>query len=123
MHTFPSLKQTSVALAAVAFAGMALASDARAAQPDTGSAVVRYSDLDLKTDAGVATLQHRVAEAADRICGPADSHALADINVAAACRAKVVNAYSAKLDSVVAMARVTSHYAMNMSGMPAVRAR
>ena len=123
MRILTSRKPTSFALAAVAFAGMGLAIEARAAQPETGSAVVRYSDLDLKTDAGVATLQHRVAGAAERICGPADSHALADADVAGACRAKVVKDYSAKLDSVVAMARGTTRTAMTSNEMPAVRAQ
>jgi len=118
-----SAKLTIFTLAAVTLAGSGLVAEARAAQPETGSAVVRYGDLDLKTGAGVAAFERRVAKAADRVCGPVDSRSLADHDLFAACRAKAIADASPKVDSVVAMAQAADRYAMNADAGLTMRSR
>ncbi len=62
------------------------------AQPQAGS--VRYSDLDLATPAGVATLDRRISRAVERLCGvayPTDLDAQAQV---ASCRSETMKSVS-----------------------------
>jgi UrcA family protein len=113
MFTFSTLKLQTIILAATAFTAPAMAAETGPSRTDASSAVVRYADLDLKTDSGVSELQHRIARAADKVCGPVDARSLAEIGLRDACRAKAIEAATPRLDSVVAMARSSSRYAMN----------
>ena len=66
-----------------ALAALSLAAAAQANETDTTtvSVSVRYSDLDLASGAGMATLQSRIAGAVKAVCGRPDSrdlHALGD---------------------------------------------
>lgn len=58
------------ATAAVAASLVTLAVGTAPALAETVSIPVRYTDLDLSTASGTATLNRRIAIAADRICGP-----------------------------------------------------
>jgi UrcA family protein len=109
--------------AVTALALPAMAANADAAPASTATASVRYADLDLRTEAGVTELEHRIARAADRVCGPADLRSLADIELRDICRAKAVTDATPRVDSVVAMAREGSRYAMNQDKGLVVRVR
>jgi UrcA family protein len=76
----------SVLLRAAAVAGLAIAAGTAGAAPPVRvtatpdgalSTVVRYADLDLASDAGVATLYRRLRGAATTVCRPLQSPVLA----------------------------------------------
>lgn len=58
------------ATAAVAASLVTLAIGTAPARAETVNVAVRYADLDLSTARGTATLNRRIALAADTICGP-----------------------------------------------------
>ena len=79
---------TAVSAGLLAFSGIASAQGtAVSLQPST---VVRYGDLNLSTEAGIATLKHRLSQAAKQVC-PSDGHDLADWFRARACRTDAFN--------------------------------
>jgi UrcA family protein len=61
-----------------AFAGVVAVSPAAAASSDPATHIVRYSDLDLSSKAGRATLDRRINHAVRMVCGTAGSAALHD---------------------------------------------
>ncbi|MDX3885351.1 UrcA family protein [Edaphosphingomonas haloaromaticamans] len=73
---------------------------------ETVSQPVSYSDLDLSTDAGVATLKSRVSRAADRICGRTGN---VPTVASARCRAKAIE--GAKADMAMAVAKSDLRFA------------
>jgi UrcA family protein len=99
-------------LPALAIAAIVASIPAHAQQVETHSTAVRYSDLDLATSDGAATLRQRVARAAANVCGPVDARSLADTDGVAACRAKAIESALPKADSVIAAAKSSSLYAM-----------
>jgi UrcA family protein len=91
--------------------GAPMTLQASAAEVDTHSLTVRYSDLDLKTEAGATALHARIARAAKAVCGPADSRALADAERVHACQANALAAAAPAAETVVAAARGIGTYA------------
>ena len=85
MNTSFNIKQ--IALATVAALGVSVAVGAYAGEPADGvpTRTVRYADLDLGTQAGVATLYNRIRLAAEEVCGGVGSPELARAAVAKAC--------------------------------------
>ena len=61
-----------------ALAALALAATAQPAAAETVSIAVPYGDLNLSTEAGMATLAGRIAAASRRICGEADVRSVHD---------------------------------------------
>jgi len=55
---------------------LALSGLAAAASPDTRSVVVRYSDLNLNSQAGVASLHKRIRNAAESVCSELNNRVL-----------------------------------------------
>jgi UrcA family protein len=76
------------ALAAVAAASLAsVAQFAQAADGLDGrtALTVHYSDLNMNTDAGVATLYNRIRHAAQQVCGDVDPRRLDEAAAAQTC--------------------------------------
>ncbi len=97
----------------IAFVGsVPLALPAGAAEAETHSVTVRYTDLDLKTDAGAAALHARIAQAARAACGPIDSRSLAEAERVNACRTGALAAATPAAEMAVASARIAGTYAM-----------
>jgi len=72
--------------------------------PAERSAVVRHSDLDLKTERGTKTLERRLWRAAVEVCGTASDADLTGKNDMRACRRETMAIASAQADIVVASA-------------------
>ena len=71
---------TTAAVAAVCLASVAINVHA-----DEAARTVRYSDLNLNTQAGAAVLYKRIHNAAVAVCGDVDSRQLAEAAAAKAC--------------------------------------
>jgi UrcA family protein len=97
----------SVKFASMVAAGCLAAATlgALAGKADEMSALVRYGDLDLKSDGGVATLNQRIATAADRICGPVDHRDLAAYDRYRECRVGAIARATPRTQELVAAAR------------------
>jgi UrcA family protein len=70
---------TMAAVAAVCFASVTIA------HADEAARTVRYSDLNLSTQAGAAVLYKRIRFAAEDVCGDVHSWQLAEAKAAKAC--------------------------------------
>ena len=70
---------TMAAVSAVCFAAVTIA------HADDAARTVRYSDLNLNTQAGAAVLYKRIHNAAVAVCGDVDSRQLAEAAAAKAC--------------------------------------
>ena len=72
-----------------AVAAVSLASVAQFAQADSidgrMALTVHYSDLNMNTEAGVATLYNRIRHAAQQVCGEVDSRRLDEAAAAQSC--------------------------------------
>lgn len=66
---------------------------------------VPFGDLDLKTDAGVATLKGRVEAEAKRICGPRSAGTVADTQDRTRCYDEAMASALPRVDEAVAWAR------------------
>jgi UrcA family protein len=77
------------------------------------SVEVRYSDLDLKTEAGQHRLKKRVAFAAEIVCGPADTLSFASKASVAGCQDRAIANASRAMVEVVAQAGSTLRVAAN----------
>ena len=64
MKTFPTRALLTAILGAMSYATHASGADAQ----DSIAVTVRYDDLDLSAQAGVATLKRRVSTAAEQVC-------------------------------------------------------
>ena len=71
---------TTAAVAAVCLASVAINVHA-----DEAARTVRYSDLNLNTQAGAAVLYKRIRNAAHEVCGDVDFRRLAEAAAAKAC--------------------------------------
>ena len=100
------------AMAALLVASSSLAV-ARAADPDTASVDVVYSDLDLSTDAGVAALRHRIMKAALNVCQQVEEGYKGSLTDLAACRSQAFSEAMANAKVRIAAARQSSKYAGN----------
>ena len=88
MNTITQKTNTHFALAAVAavcLASVAVAAQANQAANDVPARTVHYSDLNLNTEAGVATLYRRIRNAAEQVCGDVGSRQLEQAAAARAC--------------------------------------
>jgi UrcA family protein len=90
---------------------LATATPTFAASPAGNSTVVRYSDLNLATEDGQATLNRRIAHAAEKVCWQADGPTLTDHQQYAACLAAALASAQPKLNAVIASARSDRRYA------------
>jgi UrcA family protein len=70
---------TMAAVAAVCLASVTIA------HADDATRTVRYSDLNLNTQAGAAVLYKRIRNAAVQVCGDVDARQLAEAAAAKAC--------------------------------------
>jgi UrcA family protein len=70
---------TMAAVAAVCLASVTIA------HADDAARTVRYSDLNLNTQAGAAVLYKRIRNAAVEVCGDVDARQLAEAAAAKAC--------------------------------------
>ena len=77
------------------------------------SVVVRYSDLDLKSDLGRSRLNKRIAFAAETVCGPADELSYYSRMSTAACEDRAIANASRGLVEVFANAEGTIRVAAN----------
>ena len=98
------------AVAAVSLGTVAVAAHADAL--DAPARTVHYADLNLNTDAGVATLYSRIRNAAQLVCGNVDPRRLDEAASAKACIDKAV------FSSVTAVnnPKLTSEYNARVSG-------
>jgi UrcA family protein len=64
--------------------------------PNVNVSIVQTADLDLSTDAGKRTLEHRLVNAAHEVCGTASDADLVGKNRVDDCRAAVLAAARAK---------------------------
>ena len=99
------------AVAAVSLASVTVAAHANPAV-DAPTRTVHYSDLNLNTQAGVATLYNRIRNAAQLVCGNVDPRRLDEAASAKACIDKAV------FSSVTAVNNpmLTSEYNARVSG-------
>jgi UrcA family protein len=110
MKTFTLRNSKNTLLAAVA--AVSLASLAQMAQAgevlnDRPAMMVRYSDLNLDTQAGAAALYQRIRHAAEQVCGKVDSRRLEEVAAAQNCMDKAI----VSSVSDVGNAQLTSQYA------------
>jgi len=93
------------AAAALCVSSVAVGAYAGEAVNDVPTRTVRYSDLNLGTQAGATALYNRIRHAAEEICGDPSSRQLADAAAAKACVARAISSsvhsvHSARLASV-----------------------
>lgn len=88
-------------------------SPAQAQMSAPRSVLVRYSDLDLKSDAGRTRLNKRIAFAAGTVCGPADTLSYDSRHNVAACEDRAIANASRGLVEVYASAEGTIRVAAN----------
>lgn len=60
----------------LAVAALSVSGLAAAGPRDANSVVVRYADLDLDTQAGIASLHRRIVNAAESVCSPLETRIL-----------------------------------------------
>lgn len=104
------------AFASLAAFAAALVSVPSLAAPtaDGMSTTVRFADLDLATDTGVATLHARVARAARAVCGgDVDQRNLTMMNSAIACRQVAMASAEPQVQLAMASARGDRQLAAN----------
>lgn len=81
------------------------AAAAVAAEAAQESVPISYRDLDLKTNAGVAALDRRIAHAAGLVCGSVDPRALDLADRVRACRAKAIADARSEAQAMIAAVR------------------
>ncbi|MDH7638837.1 UrcA family protein [Sphingomonas oryzagri] len=96
-------------------AALLLSAPAFAAPAADGmSTTVRFADLDLATDAGVARLHSRIARAANAVCGgDVDQRNLSLMNSVAACRQVALASAEPQVQLAMASARGDRQLAVN----------
>jgi len=102
------------AVAAVSFASGAQLAQAADVVNDRPALTVRYSDLNLDTQAGAAALYLRIRHAAEQVCGKTDSRRLDEMVVAQDCMNKAI----ASSVSAVGNAQLTSQYVARVGKAP-----
>ncbi len=92
--------KTLKAVLTFTLAGM-IANAAHAQPPGSGarSVVVRFADLNLHDNAGIAVLHARIRAAADEVCGSADSRNLLAITHVRLCTSRAVERAIASINS------------------------
>jgi UrcA family protein len=82
------------------------------AEPESRSAVVRISDLDLSADGGQKTLHHRISYAVSQVCGDVDDRNLATRAPIRACRTGAMASALSQTTLLIASARSGKPYAV-----------
>jgi UrcA family protein len=78
----------------------ATASVAKAADtPSTASVVVRFHDLDLRSESGARTLYRRIASAVRQVCPETDSRRLGDKAAAWSCQRQALDQAVASINN------------------------
>jgi len=115
------LRLTALALAALATSVLSamVTAPARAADLDMQTAVVPYGDLDLRTPAGAATLEDRIARAVEQVCGPADHRFLVNIARSTACRNAAITDAGPRVMTALAATGRARQYASKDAAAPA----
>ena len=90
----------SVLATALAVSGLAL--PAHASEPTRS---IRYADLNLATEAGAATLERRISNAAISICGPYEYRRVDQIGSWRRCYDATVASAAKSVNEAVALAR------------------
>ncbi|WP_380872814.1 hypothetical protein ACFB49_37200 [Sphingomonas sp. DBB INV C78] len=103
---------TRNALVATASAALLVAAPAFA-QSETRSEAVRYGDLDLKSDDGVAKLDSRVRTAANSVCGVDGARTIQEVAQARKCAKIAMTNAAGPVQLAVAQARSNQGYASN----------
>ena len=85
-----SKKIAALAVAVLSAASFAVAAHAGDAFVNAGSRVVRYSDLNLSSEAGAQVLYRRIHYAAVQVCGDTSSRQLDQAAAAKACMEKAI---------------------------------
>ncbi len=107
-------KAVSVAFSgAVSVAAFALPFAAMAAPSGGQSVAVRYTDLNLASDAGTRTLQARIDRAARAVCGSADIRDLSAMSEIQNCRQVALNSAAPQVEVAIAQARNGRAFAAN----------
>jgi UrcA family protein len=117
MKTFTLRNSKNVlfaAVAAVSFVSVAQMAQAADVINDRPAQTVRYSDLNLNTEAGAVTLYNRIHNAAEQVCGNVDSRRLEQVAAAQAC----VNTAMAASVSAVGNAQLTQVFMTHSNGSP-----
>lgn len=104
----------SVLLASMG-AAVALAAPASAQTMEKFNSEVRYGDLNLTTDNGVAQLHQRIKSAARQACGYADGRDLEATQAVSACRKAALADATPKIELAIANARNGQALAANAS--------
>lgn len=73
------------------FAALALSGLATAGSRDTNAVVVKYGDLNLNSQAGIASLHKRIRNAAESVCNPLETRILGLREAYDSCVAEAVN--------------------------------
>lgn len=105
-------------------AALVLAAPASAGTTEKVNREVRYGDLNLTTEAGVAQLQRRIKYAARQVCGHADGRDLEASQAVAACRKAALADAASKIELAVDNARSGRDLAANAAlevGKPVTR--
>lgn len=89
---------------------------------DVPTVAVSYTDLNLANDAGVDALRHRVASAAQRVCGDYDSRDARAFGEARRCQAIALNDAQPQMDQAITNAHGGPRLA-DAAGSMTVRAR
>jgi UrcA family protein len=87
----------------IAAAALALSAPAFAAE-NTPTATVKYGDINLASDTGVAQLSRRVQRAAVQLCGVVPARDMAERKSVSECQSDVIADASTKLQPVLAAA-------------------
>lgn len=88
MNTITQKTGKNIAMAAVAavcLASVTMVAHADQAANEVPARTVHYSDLNLNTEAGAATLYRRIRNAAEQVCGDVGSRQLEQAAAARAC--------------------------------------
>jgi UrcA family protein len=91
---------TATMITMAVFAAISVPS--RAADMETRTTVVHYDDLDLRTRAGAATLERRIAGAVESVCRKPANRSLTEIAREASCRQAAVAEAQPKLQNALA---------------------
>jgi UrcA family protein len=102
--------------AAAIFATPAFADSTEAPQ-----ATVRFGDLDLNSDTGVATLNRRISVAAGEVCGSFNARDLHALALAKKCRSIALESAAPQVQVAINAARSGQAYAENGVRVKAAR--
>jgi UrcA family protein len=101
-----------IASVAAGVATLAL-TPARAESDTPRSVTVSFADLNLKSDAGKARLERRIAVAASTVCGPVDRLSMTDRRANDDCRTRAIANAGRAMVEVVENARGSIRVAAN----------